>query len=320
MGPQGVSCPNPARADRGAAGKGDVRIHSLKERRSRRATREKTFAASKGTPFYRPHEDDAPLAIVVTLLAHGRPLPAAVAAYGLDGRAVADWRDKAGERRQAVRQRHLEAEPLDLGHVQADEPRANRQGGRSGVARAGAAPSRPWRGGVLSPVRAMAVVEKWAALVRLAWLPGTTPLARVDGLASYVSASWRASREKAMTGRRGRPPYRMPGVAWLARVVKERARRALPEGGGEARGLGGASARARAAGEDEDGGADQRVVHREAERDVPGLPGGADEARPEAGEGRRRLGEGHAPGGPRLQLLQRAPRPPRRAAEGQEAA
>jgi transposase-like protein len=229
MDPKGVFCGNPACPDRGKADQGNIKAHCRKERRFRCATCQKTFAASKGTPFYRLHKDATQFVLVVTLLANGCPLPAIVAAFGLDERTVAAWRDKAGSHCQAVHQRHLESRPLDLGHVQADELYAKRQGGRSWVAMAMAVPCRLWLGGVVSPIRDMRLIERLVALVRLAWLPGTALLVCVDGLASYVTAFWRAFREKVMTGKRGRPPYRMPGLVWLAQVVKRRVGRCLSE-------------------------------------------------------------------------------------------
>lgn len=229
MDPKGVFCANPACADRGAADKGNIKVHSHKERRFRCLSCGKTFAASKGTPFYRLHKDASLLVCVVTLLAHGCPLPAVVAAFALDERTVASWRDKAGSHCEAVHRRHLEGEKVDLGHVQADELYAKRQGGRSWVAMAMAVPSRLWLGGVVSATRDMALIEKLVALVRLAWLPGTALLICVDGLSSYVSAFCLAFREKVMTGKRGRPPYRMPGMVWLAQVVKRRVGPCLKE-------------------------------------------------------------------------------------------
>ena len=92
-----------------------------------------------------------------------------------------------------------------------------------------AVPSRLWLGGVVSPVRDMALIDQLVALVRLAWLPGTALLFCVDGLSSYVSAFRRAFREKVLTGKRGRPPYRMPGTVWLAQVVKRRVGPCLKE-------------------------------------------------------------------------------------------
>ena len=166
MDPRGVFCANPACPDRGATDKGNIKIHSRKERRFRCATCKKTFAATTGTPFYRLHEDRSLLVCVVTLLAHGCPLPAVVAAFGLDERTVAEWRDKAGSHCQAAHQRHLETKPLDLGHVQADELYAKRQGGRSWVAMAMAVPSRLWLGGVVSPIRVVRRVV-WGTLAQV---------------------------------------------------------------------------------------------------------------------------------------------------------
>jgi hypothetical protein len=83
-----------------------------------------------------------------------------------------------------------------------------------------AVPSRLWLGGVVSPVRNMDLIHKLVNIVRLVWLPGTALLICVDGLVSYVGAFWVAYREKVMTGKRGRPLYRLPEGVWLAQVIK----------------------------------------------------------------------------------------------------
>jgi transposase-like protein len=227
MDPQGVFCPGPACPDRGAKDKGNVKVHSRKERRFRCLTCGKTFAASSGTPFYRLHKEQALFVCVITLLAHGCPLPAVVAAFGLDERTVAGWQRKAGGHCRGVHQHHLDAKKVDLRHVQADELYAKRQGGRSWMAMAMAVPSRLWLGGVLSPVRNMPLIQELVAMVRLAWLPGAALLICVDGLASYVGAFRAAFREKVRTGKRGRPPYRLPEGIWLAQVVKSYSGRRL---------------------------------------------------------------------------------------------
>jgi transposase-like protein len=229
MDPKGVFCANPDCPDRGVSDKANIKAHSKKERRFRCTTCGKTFAASRGTPFCRLHKDQSLFVCVVTLLAHGCPLPAVVAAFGLDERTVAAWQSKAGSHCRAVHRHHLEGKKIDLQHVQADELYAKRQGGRSWVALALAVPSRLWLGGVVSPIRNMALIQELVDMVRLAWLPGQALLVCVDGLASYVSAFWMAFREKVYTGRRGRPPYRMPGVVWLAQVVKRHVGRCLSE-------------------------------------------------------------------------------------------
>jgi len=229
MDPQGVFCANPRCADRGAVDKGNVIVHSHKERRFRCTSCKKTFAASKGTPFYRLHKEGSLFLCVITLLSHGCPLPAVVAAFGLDERTVAAWQHKAGEHCSAVHQRHLESHKLDLQHVQADELYAKRQGGRSWVAMAMAVPTRLWLGGVVSPVRDVDLIQKLVGVVRLAWLPGTALLICVDGLSSYVGAFWVAFREKVHTGKRGRPPYRLPDGIWLAQVIKSYSGRRLSD-------------------------------------------------------------------------------------------
>ena len=229
MNPQGVFCANPSCADRGISDKGNVKVHSRKERRFRCATCGKTFAASSGTPFFRLHKDQSLFLTVITLLSHGCPVPAIVAAFGLDERTVASWQHKAGSHCSAVHQHHLETKKLDLQHVQADELYAKRQGGRSWVAMAMAVPSRLWLGGVVSPVRDMDLIQKLVDMVRLAWLPGTALLVCVDGLASYVGAFWVAFREKLFTGKRGRPPYRSPDGIWLAQVIKSYSGRRLSD-------------------------------------------------------------------------------------------
>ena len=160
MDPNGVFRANPHCADRGVTGQGNVKVHSRKERRFRCLTCEKTFAATSGSPFYRLHKDQPLFVCVVTLLAHGCPPPAVVAAFALDERTVADWQRKAGSHRRAVHRHHLKSARLDLRHVQADELYAKRQGGHSWVAMAMAAPSRLWLGGVLSPARNMDLIQK----------------------------------------------------------------------------------------------------------------------------------------------------------------
>jgi len=229
MNPEGVFCTNPACADRGATDKGNVKVHSHKDRRFRCWTCSKTFTASKGTPLYRLHRDPALFLCVVTLLTHGCPLQAVVVAFDLDERTVADWQFKAGAHCQAVHQHHLQSHQLDLQHVQADELYAKRQGGRSWMAMAMAVPCRLWLGGVVSPVRNLGLIQELVSLVRLAWLPGTTLLICVDGLCSYVRAFRVALREKALTGKRGRPPYRLREGIWLAQVIKSYSGRRLSE-------------------------------------------------------------------------------------------
>jgi hypothetical protein len=71
--------------------------------------------------------------IVVTLLAHGYPLQAIVAAYGFDECTMACWLAPAGSHSLAVHEHPVEPPPVeqprDSGRVQAEELRIKRQGG-----------------------------------------------------------------------------------------------------------------------------------------------------------------------------------------------
>jgi hypothetical protein len=209
------------------SGQGNIKVHSHQEQRFRCTSWGKTFAASKSTPCYRLHKERSLFVIVIPLLTHGCPLQAIVAAFRLDERTVADWNRKAGSHCQGLHQHHLDTRKVDLQHTQADERYARCVGGRCWMAMAMAVPYRLWLGGVVSPVRNLHLIQRLVDMVRLAWLPGTAWLIGVDGLSSSVTAFGRAFREKVRTGRRGRPPYRLPGCVWLAQVIKRYAGRCL---------------------------------------------------------------------------------------------
>ena len=227
MDPHSAFCANPNCPARGLLGEGNIKVHSHEERRFRCTACGKTFAASTGTPFYRLHKDRSLFVIVITLLTHGCPLQAIVAAFGLDERTVADWHGKAGSHGRGVHQHFLGDGAPDRGHVQADELYAKCVGGRCWVAMAMAVPCRLWLGGVVSPVRNLNLIQRLVDMVRLAWTPGQALLICVDGLASYPTAFWRAFREKVLTGRVGRPSSRRPACVWLAQVIKKHSGRCL---------------------------------------------------------------------------------------------
>ena len=107
---------------------GNIGIHSRKEQRFICHECHQTFSATKGTVFYRLRTSAETVVIVVTLLAHGCPLQAIVAAFGFDERTVAAWWARSGRQGQVV-QEYLVAQPRDLGQVQADELRVKKQGG-----------------------------------------------------------------------------------------------------------------------------------------------------------------------------------------------
>jgi transposase-like protein len=227
--PQTQFCPNEACVARGQVRQGNIRVHSWGEHRYGCRTCGKTFAATAGTPFYRLRTAAETVTLVVTLLAHGCPLQAIVAAFGFDERTVAAWQAKAGAHCQDIQAHLVQQGTLDLGHVQADELWVKVVGGKVWMALALAVPSRLWLGGVLSPHRDGALITTLVGLVRAAtgrvWGRGSTLLVCVDGLASYVTAFRRAFRRPVHTGRVGRPRLVLPDGFLLGQVVKQYANR-----------------------------------------------------------------------------------------------
>src|SRR5947209_4106886 len=128
MDPSTVFCPNLACPARGQTGEGNIHIHSRKDQCFLCTECHKTFSATKGTAFYRRRTAAETVRLVVTLLAHGCPPQAIVAAFGFDERTVLRWMARGGVQGQAV-QEHLVEHPRDLGQVQADEIRVKKQGG-----------------------------------------------------------------------------------------------------------------------------------------------------------------------------------------------
>src|SRR4051794_8961062 len=204
MDPQGQSCHNPDCAARGQLGLGNIRAHSRKERRYRCTTCGRTFAATRDTPFYRLKKPAELVTLVITLLCHGCPVQAIVAAFGLDERTVADWRDRAGRHARRFRDHRVLQGQVELGHVQADELYIKAVARRLWMATAMAVPSRLWLGGVISPRRDLTLITAVVDMARRA-AKGTSLLVCVDGLASYVTAFTRVFRDSVRTGERGRP-------------------------------------------------------------------------------------------------------------------
>src|SRR2546426_6923875 len=158
MDPTTVFCPNLACSARSQTGQGNLGIHSRKNKRFLCTECHKTFSATKGTAFYRLRTAAETVALVVTLLAHGCPVQAIVAAFGFDERTVADWWARSGRQGQAV-QEHLVEQPRDLGQVQADEVRVKKQGGIVWMALAMMVKKRLWLGGGGSEQAGLALIR-----------------------------------------------------------------------------------------------------------------------------------------------------------------
>ena len=224
MNPQTQFCHNLHCPTRGKVGNGNIRIFSQTKQRYDCKVCGKTFTATKGTPFYRLRTTADLVTLVLTLLVHGCPLQAIVAAFGFDERTVATWQQRAGSHAQHLHEAIIEQGQVDLQHVQADELWVKLVGRRVWMAMAMAVPSRLWLGGVISPQRDKALITALVQRVRRSAL-STAIVVCVDGLASYASAFPRAFRHAVMTGRRGRPRLVLAAGFQLAQVVKHSTKR-----------------------------------------------------------------------------------------------
>ncbi len=228
MDPHSVFCPKADCPDKGRGGAGNSGIHSQKERRYYCRTCKQPFAATTGTPYDRLHKEAWLMTVVLTLLAHGCPPPAIVAAFELDERTVTAWQHRAGAHSQAVQGCLVATGDQDLGHVQADEIRVKVRGGVVWQAMAVALPSRLWLGGAVSRTRDGALVARLLERVR-ACAATAVFLRCVDGFAADVGAARAVFRAPVYTGKPGRPRLEVPDGFLLAQVVKSHKGRRLAE-------------------------------------------------------------------------------------------
>jgi transposase-like protein len=227
MNPTTAFCPNEHCPARGQIGQGNLGIHSQKEQRFICHACHKTFSARNGTVFYRLRTSAETVGLVVTLLAHGCPLPAIVAAFGFDERTVAAWWARSGRQGQAVHE-YLVEQPRDLGQVQADELRVKKQGGIVWMALAMLVKTRLWLGGEVSEQRAMTLIRRLIERVRRC-ATHRPLLFCTDGLCSYIRAIRETFRDPVHTGMGGRPRLRAWRNVLIAQVIKRYERRRVVE-------------------------------------------------------------------------------------------
>jgi transposase-like protein len=221
MNPHDVFCPNGDCPARGRVGEGNIHIHARTPLRYRCTVCRRTFSPRAGTPFYRRSTAERIITLVVTLIAHGCPLAAIEAAFGIQRQTARQWVDAAGGHCAGVHQ-HLVCQPRDLGAVQADEIRVRQQGGVVWLAMALMVSTRLWLGGVVSRQRDAALIARLCALVRACALPAPL-LVCVDGFVAYIRQVRRMARSpQPRAGKRGRCRL----VAWegvvIGQVVKQR--------------------------------------------------------------------------------------------------
>ena len=219
MDPHHVFCPNPDCPARGQRGRGNIQAHSTAEQRGRCTLCGRTFSLRKGTPFYRCRVAPEVITQVLTLLAHGCPILAIVAAFGFQARTVRRWVEAAGQHCQQVHQHRVL--PHELGQVQADELRVKLQGQIVWLAQALAVPTRLWLGAVIGAQRDQRLIAALAHQVR-GWALPAPLLVAVDGWAAYVRCFRQAFRTPQKTGKRGRPRL----IPWegvvIGQVIKQR--------------------------------------------------------------------------------------------------
>ncbi|MEM4733395.1 MAG: hypothetical protein QXD70_02580, partial [Candidatus Bathyarchaeia archaeon] len=78
MNPQELFCPNMDCPARGKKGKGNIQVHSQKDRRCVCTVCGQTFTTTKGTIFYRLRHAPELVIQVLVLLAYGCPIQAIV--------------------------------------------------------------------------------------------------------------------------------------------------------------------------------------------------------------------------------------------------
>ena len=218
MDPTTTFCPNLACPARGQTGQGNIGIHSCKDKRFLCTACHKTFSATKGTAFSRLRTSAETVSLVLTLMAHGCPLQAIVAAFGYDERTVASWLARAGGQGQAV-QEYLVEHPRDLGQVQADEIRVKTQGRIVWMALAMMVRTRLWLAGEVSEHRDMALIQRLIERGRRC-AAHRALLCCTDGLCSYIRAIRETFRDPQSTGAPGHPRLRPWRNIYIAQVVK----------------------------------------------------------------------------------------------------
>ena len=227
MDPTTVFCPNWTCPASGHAGQGNIGIHSRKDKRFICTQCHKTFTATKGTVFYRLRTSVEVVTIVVTLLAHGCPLQAIVAAFGFDERTVAAWWARSGRQGQTVHA-YLVEQPRDLGQVQDDELRVKKQGDIVWMALAMMVKTRLWLGGEVSERRDLPLIRRLIERVRRC-AAHRPLLVCTDGLVSSIRAVRETFRDPVYTGSGGRPRLRPWRHVLIAQVVKRYERRRVVE-------------------------------------------------------------------------------------------
>ena len=138
MDPARTFCPNLACPARGQVGQGTSGIHSRQDKRFLCTECHKTCSVTTGTALSRLRTAAETVTLVVTLLAHGCPPHAMVAAFGFDERTVTRWRARGGGQGRAVQEPLVEQTPRSRAGARRRETRQATGGhGGEGAGHAG---------------------------------------------------------------------------------------------------------------------------------------------------------------------------------------
>lgn len=203
---------------------GRIGVHSHTERRYKCHACGATFAETKGTPLYDLKYPLWVVVLVLTLLAHGCPVQAAVVAFGIAERTIADWLAKAGQHGEHIQAAVVCNGQVQLGQVQADELKVKTQHGSVWMATAMCVFSRLFLWGEVARERNQRLIDRLIGKVRAA--AGAIPQAvlfAIDGFAAYPKAILKHFYTPLRTGKRGRPAHQIWPDLHIAQVVKSRA-------------------------------------------------------------------------------------------------
>ena len=205
-------------------GEDRIGVHSRTDRRFRCHDCGRTFSETNGTPLYNLKYPIWLVLVVLTLLSHGCPVKAIVAAFKTDERTVMDWLRKAGRHGKCIQEWLASDGDLKLEQVQADELCITAQIGKVWMATAMLVRSRLFLWGEVSESRDGPLISR---LIEKVWRAGRNRvhqgvLFAVDGFHAYVGTIRKRFFTKERTGKRGRPRH----IPWpdlhIAQVVKRR--------------------------------------------------------------------------------------------------